>query len=389
MTEPQLEPELERVALALLRHLEWQDSGFSLSFLFADFGTSQRLAHWVNDRLRLMGRPLQRYEVEPSDADRPEDMVDRLVEMISPREHPLWFGFQKFAADGAWNEARSRFLARLNERRFLLGTQIARPLVLVLPVGFREQARCLAPDIWHVRTMGEEFKSPPRTANSSAPAQSSPAASVAIPVSSDIPVPAYADWVRIRGLGRLDRMDPHAASVVVSELLAAGRPGDARRVAQEALELSQRKDRNDGRRSLMIANACVGDVALACGDWPEARRAYGEGLQVSREIHRASAGSLESMRDLSIALNHMGRVAEARSEWKLAEEVYRESLEIRRALQERLGGTPRTLLDLLFSLRSLERVVKGQGDLDQAAVLAAEADAIEKELGGKVSDRSA
>jgi hypothetical protein len=95
------------------------------------------------------------------------------------------------------------------------------------------------------------------------------------------------------------------------------------------------------------------------------------------------------MRDLSVSLNNIGRVAEAQSDWKLAEEVSRESLEIRRALQERLGRTPRSLADLRFSLQSLERVAKGQGDLDQAAALAAEAKAIETDLAGKVSDRSA
>jgi len=385
MTEPQLEPELERVALALLRHLEWQDSGFSLSFLFADFGTLQRLDHWVNERLRLQGRPIQRYEVEQSDADRPEDMVDRLVEMTTPREQPLWFGFQEFAADDSWNNARCRFLARLNERRFLLEKQFARPLVLVLPVGFREQARTLAPDIWHVRTMSEELKSPMRSARISTPPEPSPTASVATPLSKDIPVPAYDDWVRIRRHDGLDRMEPRAVSVVVRDLLAAGRPGDAHRVSQEALKIAQRKDGNDGRRGLTIANACVGDVALACGDWPEAQRAYGEALQVSREIHRASAASLESMRDLSISLDNIGRVAAAQSEWKSAEEVYRESLEIRRALQERLGGTPTTLRDLLVSLEGLERAMVGLGDVDGAGVLAAEAKAIKAALEDQVS----
>lgn len=386
MTEPQLEPELERVASPLLRHLEWQESGFSLSFLFADFGTSQRLAHWVNERLRLLGRSLHRYEVEQSDADRPEDMVDRLVEMASPRVQPLWFGFQKFAADHAWNEARCRFLARLNERRFLLEKQFARPLVLVLPVGFREQARTLAPDIWHVRTMSEEIQHPSTAAKGSWAQAPSQVAPVSTPVRADTPVPAYDDWVRIRGLGRLDRMDPTAAALVVRELLAAGRPGDARRVAEEALDLALRRERPDARRDLVIANSCVGDVAMALGDSSSARCAYREALKVAREINLASGGTPESMRDLSISLDNIGRVAEAQSEWKAAEEVYRESLEIRRARLQRLGMTPRSLADLRFSLQSLERVAKGLGNLDRAAALAAEVKAIEDELGGKVSE---
>ena len=80
-----LDADTERIAVNLLRFLEWQETGFSLLFLFADFGPSLQMADWLDERLALERATLQRQAVPPTFADEPELFVDatggRLAEL--------------------------------------------------------------------------------------------------------------------------------------------------------------------------------------------------------------------------------------------------------------------------------------------------------------------
>ncbi|HUG23662.1 hypothetical protein [Piscinibacter sp.] len=110
-----LDAPTERVAVNLLRHLEWQAEGFSLVFLFADVGPSIQLADWLNQRLVVHGRPLWWHDVNDGFVEQPESAVDGLVQQCTLAARPLgalWYAVQRHPSDERWNRARRTFLAR-------------------------------------------------------------------------------------------------------------------------------------------------------------------------------------------------------------------------------------------------------------------------------------
>ena len=196
MSSLQLDAPTERAAVNLLRHLEWQADGFSLVFVFADVGVSMQLADWLDERLILNGQPLTRAMADDTFVHQPEGAVDDLmarVAELSAQPGAFWFGAQRHPSDEAWNRARRLYLARLNERRFLLERDMHRPLVLVLPANFRPEVRAIAPDIWHVRSLSEELRAPQPTVPADFPVDVPPHLPVA-PVESEAAVPAYVEW---------------------------------------------------------------------------------------------------------------------------------------------------------------------------------------------------
>ena len=319
-----LDAPTERVAVNLLRHPEWQYDGFSLVFLFADVGPSLQLADWLDQRLAMQGRPLHRHEAKDSFVRHPEAAVDLLVNRLadlSAQPGGVWFAIQRHPGDVQWNRARTLFLARLNERRFLLERDLKRPLVLVLPAHFRAETRAMAPDIWHKRDLSEELRWLPDTAPTSVQVSREPLATLAV---EDGCLPAFAEWQRMASASAAEQAFLPTAWKASNELLAVGRPGDAEHVARSALSLARRR-------------------AQAKAD-----------------------GSSE--RDLSVSLNHLGRVAQAQGDWTQAEAVYRESLALRRQLVERLGGTPESLDDLAVSLLNVAAIPPGDSAARAEAV---------------------
>jgi hypothetical protein len=342
MSQPPLllDAETERVAVGLLRHLEWQDSGFSLVFVFADVGRSLQLADWLDQRLTLQARPLQRVDARDSFVREREAAVDALVDSAaewSARPGAVWWAAQRHPSDAAWGRARTLFLARLNERGFLLERDLRKPLVLVFPVGFKSEARAIAPDIWHKRDLSATVSTAPAeaTAGSAGPVGVRPAAALAAqPVAR---LDAYAEWQRALATGtRAPSLATGWAATI--ELLAAGRPGDAEDVAAELLSWARRR--------------------------------------------AAIATDGAALRDLSISLDNVGQVASAQGDWAQAESVYRESLALRRQLVERLGGTPEALHDLAESLLNVAGLPAG----DDAA--RAEAMRIREQLASRYPDVS-
>ena len=350
-----LDAATERVAVNLLRHLEWQSEGFSLIFLFADVGPSMQLADWLDQRLATQGRPLQRHEAKDSFVREPEAEVDGFVAHFGELSVGLggvWYAVQRHPSDTRWNRARSLFLARLNERRFLLERDLKRPLVLVLPAHFRPEARSIAPDIWHKRDLSEELRVVGSVGLSAGQATASVVALQ--PQASAAPLAAFAEWQRMQATVAPEQVFLPTAWAACSELLAAGRPADAEQVAQQALSLARRRadtaPDSTTFRDLSVSLNNVGQVAQAQGEWAQAESVYRESLDLSRQLVERLGGTPEALRDLSISLNNVGRVAQAQGEWAQAESVYRESLGLRRQLVERLGGTPESLDDQAVAL---------------------------------------
>lgn len=154
-------------AQQLLRHLEWQPEGFSLLFLFADAQPAQWLADWLNAELRPAGLPLQQPACAALLAHDPDALVEALMaELTTLQAAPgaVWLPMLAHPQQPDWDAARRKLLARLNERRFLLERDLPRPLLLVLPANFRPITREIAPDIWHIRVLSQQWHAPALTA---------------------------------------------------------------------------------------------------------------------------------------------------------------------------------------------------------------------------------
>ena len=330
MSALRLDADTERVATNLLRFVEWSDRAFSLIFLFADIGSARALADWLDERLSLSGAELQRVAPAPSFSTDPEAFVDTVVNQLASWNGlpgAVWLELHLDPGEPKTNDARMRFLARLNERRYLLERDLKHPLVLVLPAESRVQARTIAPDLWHVRALSEQL--------------------VASPVSRQIDVSveevAYAD-------------DASDATVIVA---SSDEPA-------EAVEWFRIRSAEPTRINLRAGWAAV-RALQASGRLPAAAVTAQEVLAVARE--RAGDGSRsESLRDVAISLSNVGDVARAQGDGSQAEAAYRESLALRRQLVERLGGTPEALEDLAISLLNVAAVPPGTASLRAEAV---------------------
>lgn len=372
MHPPALDESTERSAVNLLRHLEWQAEGFSLVFLFASVGPALQLADWLDQRLRPQGLPLNRREANDDFARDPEALVDAVIAQLgvaADQRGALWLGLQRHPGDAQWNQARSRFLARLNERRFLLERDLRRPLVLVLPADFRPEARSIAPDLWHVRALSEELRG-------FGPATLIDARSNVAPVPDqakrDDALPAYLEWQRIQDGATADQAFLPTAWSACDELLSAGRPGDAEQVALRALALARHRSAtptdNSATRNISIALDCIGKVARAQGNWAEAEVAYQESLSLCRQQIERVGATPETLHDLSVSLDNEGDVACSQGEWAQAGAVYRESLALRYQRIELLGGTPTAdaVRHISASLDRIGNVAYALGEWTQA-----------------------
>jgi hypothetical protein len=309
-----LDAATEAIAVHMLRHLEWQPRGFSLMFLFADVGPALSLAAWLDARLLLLGHPLQRIETDNRFVAAPEAAVDALVAQLpelSAGEGAVWYGLHRHPADVRWNEARSRFIARINERRYLLERDMDRPLILILPVAARAEVAAMAPDLWHIRSSSHLLRADGQvqgvdpTQAVARQAQYGPA---------NAAVSAYEEWVRLVRTQQPDQIFLPLSQPAIVALLNAGRPADAAEVAQQAYAIA---------------------------------------------VSRTHGGTPEALRDLSVSLDNVGLVARAQGDWAQAEAVYRESLDLSRQLVERLGGTPEALDDLALVLRTIAAMPGG------------------------------
>ena len=401
MSAPSLLPDgiAEDVAVAVLRHLEWQPDSFSVVFLFADIGPTTALIDWLSRNPALQGLPIERHEADDSfvgDADAWLDSLlarladtdtDTDTDSAAPPRGSLWLLLHRHPADGRWNQARQRLLARVNERRFLLEQQFRRPLVMVLPLRFRDAARRIAPDLWHVRAFSHELAA--GLAKQTWPSDHSGRQSAVSLSDGAVAAPsgAYAAWLQAWQGGDPAKVHLALPTPAINELLKLGRPADALEVALQAEAEARRRaslltDAAAGPalRDVSVALNNVGKVAQAQGDWAQADKAYQESLEIDRQLVERLGGTPEALRDVSVSLNNVGRVAQAQGDWAQADKVWRESLDIRRQLVERLGGTPEALRDVSVSLNNVGQVARAQGDWAQADMAYRECLAISRQL---------
>ena len=383
----------EKSAVSLLRHLEWQQGVFSLVFLFADVGPASALLDWVNLRLRLSeGAALQPLDPPATFAEQPEDWLDALLLELPTRSQTaggLMLMLHRHGGDSLWNAARGRFMMRINERRYLLERDVRCPLLLVLPVAYKEEARRLAPDLWHVRAMSDEVRLAGATAAMGALADMVPAATVLV---GNMPGAREADaaleaWRQALAASEADvgKVFMPLASQAIEKLLGAGRLADAMSVARQALGITRQRVEQQPEDAALLRDLSVslehfGAVSRAQGDWSGAEAVYRESLSLSRQLVERLGGTPESLRDLSVSLDNVGAVSQAQGDWSGAEAVYRESLSLSRQLVERLGGTPESLRDLSVSLDNVGVVSQKQGDWSGAEAVYRESLSLRRQL---------
>ena len=358
----------EDIAVRLLRHLEWQ-SGFSIVFLFVEDGQAERLRLWLNQRLDFAGRPIHR--VSPVEfPGEPGVFVERLLTLPPglPVDVPVWVEAFEHSSDLVWNDARRVFLARLNERRFLLERDFGHALVVLLPLGFRQEARNIAPDIWHVRAFSDDLAAPRLPEVPAGGASESGSKSAGLSRLPERAVRAEREWERVRhhvperinlalGWSAVDALCTeegalHDAGTAAAEVLAAARA-----------RLANVPDEPGRLRDLSVSLNKVGQVAWARGALAEAEGAYRESLGLSRQLAERLGDTPEALRDLSVSLDNLGQVAWARGALAEAEGAYRESLGLRRQLAERRPDLPGPQDDLGCSLILLGQVEAHRGEL--------------------------
>ena len=380
MSQPAPDSGFDEIAVRLLRHLEWQE-GFSLVFLFVDEVQAERLRFWLNKRLDFAGRPLHRLIPDELPGD-PAGFTERLLALSAelPARVPVWVETFRHSADAHWNGSRRVFLARLNERRFLLERDFAHTLVVLLPRSFRQEARHIAPDIWHVRAFSDELVAPP-VADLAPMSDGRVLAPAMRATPSGKALEAEREWDRIRNSSP-ERINLVVGWSAVDALCTEdGALFDARRVAGEVLVAARARralvpDDAGRQRDLTVSLNNVGQVAWARGALDEAEAAYRESLGLSRELAARVGETPESLRDVSVSLDNVGQVAWARGALDEAEAAYRESLDLRRELAARSPDLPSAQDDLAVSL-----ILVGQGNASRGELgLLREAEAILSQL---------
>jgi tetratricopeptide (TPR) repeat protein len=354
--------------------------------MFADVGPSIALADWLNQRLVKPPATLQQQEVPASVLREPDAHAEALVADLprfAAQPGAIWLQLNRHPSDEQWNRARRVFLARLNERRFLLEHHLPRPLILLFPVAFKGEARTIAPDLWSVRSLSDELRAKPGGAMTVDVEMATGPVGATANLPSD-PSLAYTEWLRLMA-GPSERANLATARQAINDLLASGRPSDAEVVANQARDLAAVRARTQPEdpaplRDLSVLLDDVGRVAEAQGNWSEAETVYRESLAIRRQLLERLGGSPEALRDVSVSLDNVGRVAEAQGNWSEAETVYRESLAIRRQLLERLGGSPEALRDVSVSLDNVGRVAQAQGGWSEAETVYRESLAIRRQL---------
>ncbi len=324
------------------RHLEWSQ-GFALFFLFGRPHAIALIRDRLVDTLRLRSLTLQR--VVPDDAGAaPEQVIGSVLNASNPLNAigaPLWVELDRHPDDPTWDHARSRVLTALNERRFLLERDIRRPVIFVLPLGYRRPALEIAPDLWQVRTFSADVGEATDSADVVQPsAERGEQESVPLATPTERAgtlLASVQEWDRIK------ESDPERVALsqgwlTVSEAMRRGEVLLAHRVAREVVEVARLRQQRDARgsraahRELVVSLGYFGDAASRLGQWEEAERAYREGLELAQRVLAMSGETPETLRDKGALLERIGDIVRERGRLEEAERVYRERLDLARRI---------------------------------------------------------
>ncbi len=375
------------------RSLELAEGHFAYYLVFSNW-PEQNLAGkaLLNGALQARGLSLQ--VVVP---DAPEKLVETAIAALFrddlPPATPLWLECWRNASDPAWNLARRRLMARLNEGRGRLEKEVLRPLILLLPRDGVLRAAEDAPDMWSIRKLVVHLERPAMPGV--------PIETLELPKFVEPPTPenlARAErklvawqkqWAKAEAAGDMHTLSLPDAWDATEALLEAGRLQDARTVAEQAL-MASRSRRDDSQpntlRDLSIALDKVGQVFRDLDNLEEARVAFEESLALCRRLRGTLGDVPQTLRDLSISLNDLGLVYQDSGDFESARLAYAEMLAINRQLRAVLGDTPMTLQDLSVSFDNVGQLARERGDLAIARIAFSESLALRRQLRSALGD---
>jgi len=367
--------------------------GFAYYLVFTNWPEQNQAGKvLMNDALQARGLSLQ--VVVPDDPARlVETAIAALFRTDLPPATPLWLECWRYGLDDAWNLARRKLMARLNEGRGRLEKEVLRPLILLLPRDGVLRAAEDAPDMWSIRKLVLHLERPAPT---ELPTEPYPERIVEEP-----PTPEHitraerrlADWQRqwakAEAHGDMQTLSLSDAWIAIDALLEAGRLRDAQIVAGQALTAS-RACRDDSQphtlRDLSVSLDKVGEIYRSLGDMEAARVAFVESLALCRQLRGTFGDTPLVMRDLSVSLNDLGRVYQDLGDLEAARLIYAETLAINRQLRVVLGDTPLTLQDLSVSIDNVGQLARDRGDLEIARIAFAESLALRRHLRSELGD---
>ncbi|MCI0409072.1 MAG: hypothetical protein L0191_11025, partial [Acidobacteria bacterium] len=316
-TEPRLSASGEEAWLSLRRRLEWAED-FSLSFLFC---ASPLLVDLLRTRLEriYLTRVSQLQRAAPAS---PADAVQEIMALIRNSSEiqqavrsPLWIElYQDRANDQPWAEARANTLQRLNEHRELLRKGLRRPMVLVLPLGYRQKVMELIPDLWAIRELSLDLDpslalQPGKVEPREWPEKPSYEGVLG---STEYNQALLSEWQRLATAPRSREM-LSAGWQAVDAALALQRLDSAPAIAARVVDLARETVRQTRPGLRNRIQRSVAKLSAFFSRTPRPRAQPAEGLQAER--------------DLSVSLNKLGDVARTLSRYEEAESAYRESLE--------------------------------------------------------------
>jgi hypothetical protein len=220
---------------------------------------------------------------------------------------PLWIDLA--AGRGhAWERARDNLVVRLNEHRDLLRQRLRRPVILLLPSGYRQRLHELAPDLWSIRDFSldlDDLEVVRHDTGITVPVRPTPGmlddrdtAAAAIQPATPFEEVQWLEWERLHQSGVTSREMLWAGWQAIDAALSARQLQRAVKIAAEVLTIARRLMTEDGDtpetvRDLSVSLDRVGDAAQALGRWEEAEAAYQEALILCRRLNLAFPDNAE------------------------------------------------------------------------------------------------
>jgi tetratricopeptide (TPR) repeat protein len=162
---------------------------------------------------------------------------------------------------------------------------------------------------------------------------------------------------------RLDPSDPGTWDAYARVALDAGRTAEARTAFEQAVVKAQG---SSNPRVRYWATLGLGDVAVAQGDLPGARRLYETALAIAEPVANVDPGNAGWQRDLSVSQQKIGDVLRAQGNLPAALESFKASHAIFERLAKADPGNVGSQRDLSVSQQKIGDVLRAQGNLTAA-----------------------
>ncbi|MBX2979464.1 MAG: tetratricopeptide repeat protein [Flavobacteriales bacterium] len=149
-------------------------------------------------------------------------------------------------------------------------------------------------------------------------------------------------------------------------LLQEGKGVEARRAYEDGLAISRKLAQGDphnaqAQRDLSISYNKLGDLLLQEGKGVEARRAYEDGLAISRKLAQDDPHNAQAQRDLSVSYSKLGDLLRQEGKGVEARTAYEEDLRISRKLAEADPHNAQAQRDLSVSYSKLGDLLLQEG----------------------------